>query len=231
MTTIKPTAGRGWAYLGAALGGCLSVAANLAHSLIPPTGAPTGWRPQPGAVSASVVWPLLVVVGLEILIKPNWAKATILGRAAVYLGLTPIVTVAGFVSYRHMHGLLVFYGEERVVTYLGPFAVDGLMVMSTAALVLIRQLQRTTPTPTTVPYPATPLGAPVPVLPVIVQPSIAPDPATARLEAVAPVPTPAQVATRINPPRTSTGQPEPVPPSGASARPASPEPSSTRATP
>ena len=30
--------GRRWAYIGAALGGTVSIAANIAHSYVPPTG-------------------------------------------------------------------------------------------------------------------------------------------------------------------------------------------------
>jgi hypothetical protein len=38
------------------------------------------------------------------------------------------------VSYRHLSGLLAHYGEEPIIYYVGPLAVDGLMVMATAAL-------------------------------------------------------------------------------------------------
>lgn len=33
------TAGRVWAYVGAVLGGTVSIAANVAHSYVPPDGA------------------------------------------------------------------------------------------------------------------------------------------------------------------------------------------------
>ena len=39
--------GRRWAYLGAALGGTVSIAANIAHSYVPPTDAGAGWSPNP----------------------------------------------------------------------------------------------------------------------------------------------------------------------------------------
>jgi len=42
--------GRTAAYGGALLGGAVSIAANVAHSYVPPTGAGTGWQPQSGAV-------------------------------------------------------------------------------------------------------------------------------------------------------------------------------------
>jgi len=43
--------GRGWAYVGAGLGGAVSVAANVAHSYVAPAGAPAGWTPETGAVA------------------------------------------------------------------------------------------------------------------------------------------------------------------------------------
>jgi hypothetical protein len=43
--------------------------------------------------------------------------------------------VAAVVSYRHLSGLLAFYGEDTLTATIGPLAVDGLMVMATSALI------------------------------------------------------------------------------------------------
>jgi hypothetical protein len=43
--------------------------------------------------------------------------------------------VAAFVSYRHLSGLLVHYGEDPIVTVVGPLAIDGLMIMAAGALI------------------------------------------------------------------------------------------------
>src|SRR3954453_5851600 len=51
-----------------------------------------------------------------------------------WAGMFPVAFVAALVSYRHLSGLLKFYGEEPVVCVLGPLAVDGLMVMATGAI-------------------------------------------------------------------------------------------------
>ena len=64
--------GRAWAYAGAILGATVSIAANVAHSFVPPTDAPQHWAPQPGAVAMSVVWPVFVLVALEILARVEW---------------------------------------------------------------------------------------------------------------------------------------------------------------
>jgi hypothetical protein len=116
------------------LGGVVSVAANVAHSYVPPAGVLAGWAPQPGAVAAAVVWPVFLFVAVEILARVDWRRA---GRWAPvrYAGLLPVALVAAGVSYRHLSGLLAFYGEDRPIAAFGPLAVDGLMVMATGALI------------------------------------------------------------------------------------------------
>jgi hypothetical protein len=130
--------GRVWAYVGAGLGATASVAANVAHSFIPPAADRlAGWSPEPGAVVAAVFWPVALLVAIEILAGAQWLA----GRRWValrYLGLLPVAAVAAGVSYGHMSGLLASYGEPRLTVMFGPLAVDGLMVMATGALVAAR---------------------------------------------------------------------------------------------
>jgi hypothetical protein len=159
--------GRGWAYAGAVLGGAVSVAANVAHSYVPPdrlpAGAPAGaWAPQPGAVASAVFWPVFLLVAVEIIARVDWpggARWVVLRFA----GLLPVAVVAAVVSYRHMSGLLVFYGEDRLTTRIGPLAVDGLMIMATGALIATAA-HRGTPAARTVPpaAPLVPARVPVP---------------------------------------------------------------------
>jgi DNA-binding transcriptional ArsR family regulator len=125
--------GRGWAYAGAVLGGSVSVAANIAHTFIPPTGAPSGWAPPTGAVALSALWPVMVLVAVEILGRVAW-PAGWRWWVLRWGGLTPVTAVAAVVSYRHLSGLLASYGEDAVVAVIGPLAIDGLMVISSAAL-------------------------------------------------------------------------------------------------
>jgi hypothetical protein len=142
---------RAWAYTGAILGGGVSIAANIAHSYVPPTGwTPVGgkqqYTPQLGAVIGAVVWPVALFVAVEILARTPWPT----GRRWLilrYLGLVPVALVAAFVSYRHLSGLLAYYHEDTLTAAVGPLAVDGLMVMATAAL-LTGTHRPTHPTPT-----------------------------------------------------------------------------------
>jgi DNA-binding transcriptional ArsR family regulator len=132
--TAERTTGRGWAYLGALLGGAVSIAANVAHSYVPPPGATPGWTPERGAVIGAMFWPFALFVAIEILARTAWPA----GRRWVALrfaGLLPVAVVAAVVSYRHLSGLLAFYGEDPLTATIGPLAVDGLMVMATGALI------------------------------------------------------------------------------------------------
>ena len=133
--TVTPHAasGRGWGYVGAVLGGLVSIAANVAHSYVPPAHAPAGWHPPFGDVVGAVFWPVALFVAIEILARTAWPRAT---RWVVvrFAGLLPVAVVAAIVSYGHLSGLLAHYGESSLTAHLGPLAVDGLMVMASSAL-------------------------------------------------------------------------------------------------
>ncbi len=146
LSTASKPDGRGWAKLGIFLGGGVSVAANVAHSFIPPAGAPTNWHPQLGAVLLSMVWPVFLFIGIEILVKSAWPHLWY-WQALRWLGLLPVVLVSGLVSYRHLHGLLLYYGDEPLVAALGPLSVDGVMAMATGALIAINTTTRHAATP------------------------------------------------------------------------------------
>ena len=245
--------GRGWAYIGVGLGGLVSIAANVAHSFIPPGAAPTGWAPEPGAVVGAIVWPVFLFIAVEILARVAWPHGRI-WQAVRWAGLLPVAVVAALVSYRHLSGLLAHYGEEGLVVRLGPIAVDGLMVMAAGAL-LATGRHRNTPdialnseptamaaaparpvvvsssapasTLTSVPSTAdtaVPSRADVPA-PSIVDIELSPvdTDPVVLVPAPTPVPSPATVAARITTPRPTPTAPAAEP--RAAARPARPRPS------
>jgi hypothetical protein len=161
--------GRGWAYLGAILGGVVSIAANVAHSYVPPSGAPADWSPQTGAVIGAIFWPSALFVAVEILARVAWPAAA-RWFALRFAGLLPVALVAAVVSYGHLSGLLAFYGESQWTAAIGPLAVDGLMVMATGALIATSAARTATVTADPVPVavtvtPPAEVPAPVPVQP------------------------------------------------------------------
>ncbi|HET8661064.1 MAG TPA: DUF2637 domain-containing protein [Micromonosporaceae bacterium] len=109
----------------------MSVAANVAHSYIAPDDVPAGWAPERGQVFGAAFWPLALAVSSEVLARTTWGKR---GRLVGVIGVALVALVAAVVSYIHLHGLLVHWNEHAITTWIGPLAVDGLMVVSTAAL-------------------------------------------------------------------------------------------------
>ena len=71
-----------------------------------------------------MVWPVFLFVAIEILARTTWKP----GARWIVLrfgGLIPVAAVAAVVSYRHLSGLLDFYGEDALTVAIGPLAVDG----------------------------------------------------------------------------------------------------------
>ncbi|GIG03244.1 hypothetical protein [Catellatospora citrea] len=130
------TRGRGWAYAGTIIGGGLSIAANVMHSFIPPVNAAADWAPEPGAVVFSTFWPICLFIAVEVLARVVWPKGA-LYVAIRFGGLIPIAYVAFSVSYGHMSSLFKHWGEDEHTQMFGPIAIDGLMVIGSAALMVI----------------------------------------------------------------------------------------------
>lgn len=126
---MSATAGRAWATTGFGLGITTSVAANIAHSYTLPT-------IHLGDVIASAFWPLALLVAVEIIVRVSWPTGT-RWMVVRYGGLSAVALIAAFTSYRHMASLLGFYGEDALTSLISPIAVDGLMVLSSAALLAI----------------------------------------------------------------------------------------------
>jgi hypothetical protein len=129
--------GRGKAYVGLAFGISISVAGNVGHAYVPPLGAPSEWEPGPGIVASSVIWPIILFMTLEIMLSIRWPSAWYF-HAVRWGVLGGVAFVAAVVSYQHMSGLLKHWGESWFAWQYGPLAVDGLLTMSTAALVVLR---------------------------------------------------------------------------------------------
>lgn len=127
--------GRVWAYVGSLLGGLVSVSANIRHSFIVPDGRPVDWSPETMQVGFSVLGPVFLFIGLEVLARIPWYKAPRWVSWPIRVGgVLPVTVVSGFISYQHMAGLMGFWGEDPFVQHSFPIAVDGLMVLCSAAV-------------------------------------------------------------------------------------------------
>jgi hypothetical protein len=129
--------GRGWARTGVGAGAAVSIAANVLSTFIRPDDQPESWTPHLGAVVGAVWWPVSLFLALEVLVSSRW------GSSRWWLALrlcatAPVAAVAAFVSYQHLSRLLDSWGEDSFTVGFGPVAVDGLMVVCSAALYRMR---------------------------------------------------------------------------------------------
>lgn len=145
MSTRKTRAlsGHTIARIGSVVGLGASIAANVAHACLRPGSLPPGehWSPEIGAMVSGTLWPIALLLSTEIMMRKAWPK----GReylALRILGLAPVAVVAAVISYGHVRGLLLHYGETTLSASLGPLAIDGLMLVSTAALMAPDRVMR-----------------------------------------------------------------------------------------
>jgi hypothetical protein len=177
-----------------------------------------------------VFWPVALFVATEILTRVAWPQGWS-WQLLRWAGMVPVAAVAALVSYRHLSGLLAFYGEEAVVCVLGPLAVDGLMVMATGAIMATGHTIHANAEPVSAPAVRDPVRVPALTPPAVPAPSTTPEPVSTAKPTTAPaetpepvtapveVPTPAQVAARVTPsPTTIPLRPDTVPAGTSSTR-------------
>jgi hypothetical protein len=128
-----PIPGHSSAMTGFVVGIAASIAANVLHAMEGP------WT-YPELVGAAF-WPTALLISVEILTRTPWPRGWqwITTR---FLGVGVVALVAAVLSYRHMAGLLSSWGEDGLNAYLGPLAVDGLMLISATALLAISRHQQ-----------------------------------------------------------------------------------------
>lgn len=125
---MTPKSGRAIAWLSFLLGIGVSIAGNIGHA------ASDGMKP--GEWAGAAFWPLALMLTIEILTRVRWQpeKRWIIARIA---GLLAVAVVAAVLSYRHLAGLMTYWGEDWANAHLGPLAVDGLMLVAATALLSI----------------------------------------------------------------------------------------------
>ncbi|WP_053721167.1 DUF2637 domain-containing protein [Saccharothrix sp. NRRL B-16348] len=121
------------AWTGFVFGSVMSVAANVLHTWLPAEHMPEGWSPSLASQVGSAVWPIALLLSVEVLSrvpwKPGrqWALARFGGTGTVALG-------AAVISYGHVRDVLIAWGYGTLAAHVGPLALDGLMVVSGFAL-------------------------------------------------------------------------------------------------
>lgn len=129
----KMVPGRGWAYFGLLLGLAGSTTGNVANTVLTQTDVPLALR-----VPFAVAWPVWTWVGIEVLTRTQWRRSWPHWIARLIL-MGPTTLVAAFVSYLHLHHVMLLAGEPGLAQAVGPLAVDGTLFGCTVALLVTRR--------------------------------------------------------------------------------------------
>lgn len=125
--------GRLVAWAGFVFGSVMSVAANVLHTWLPAADRPPGWSPAVAAQVGAAVWPIGLLLSVEVLSRVRWPRgwqwmlARFAGTGAVALG-------SAIISYGHLRGVLLAWQYDPLAAAVGPLVLDGLMVISGFAL-------------------------------------------------------------------------------------------------
>lgn len=141
MATETPAGGRFVSWVGFVFGSIMSIAANVLHTWIPqpPKGAPDGWTPVAGwapsiaAQIGSAVWPVALLLSVEVLSRVQWPTEWA-WKLARYGGVGAVGLGSALISYGHLHDVLLAWGYGELGAAVGPLVLDGLMVVSGFAL-------------------------------------------------------------------------------------------------
>lgn len=128
--------GRKWAYFGLILGLAASVAGNVANTILANSPIHLGLR-----IPFAVLWPVLTWVAIEVLTRTIWSRTFSHIATRVFLA-GPVGLVAAFVSYLHLHHLMMMAGEPGLGQAVGPLAIDGTLFGCTVALLVTRAQER-----------------------------------------------------------------------------------------
>lgn len=138
-TSLEPGA-RVWAWLGFWFGAVMSVAANVLHAWLPADEMPPGWWPGLAPQVGSAVWPVGLLISVEVLSRARWRRGFLWGLAR-YVGTGTVAVGSAIISYGHLREVLLAWGYGDLGASVGPLVLDGLMVVSGFALLSMSDRQ------------------------------------------------------------------------------------------
>jgi hypothetical protein len=128
-----PAGGSLVAWAGFIFGSLVSVAANVLASRIPPPGAGPDWHPSVYAEVGAAVWPLALLLSVEVLSRIRWPKGAGWNLAR-FGGAGTVAVGSAVISYAHIAAVLGSWGYSALGAHVGPLVIDGLMTISGFAL-------------------------------------------------------------------------------------------------
>lgn len=109
------------------LGAGASIAANVAHAA-----ERNADGTDIGAMLFAAWAPVALLLVAEMMVRGQRPRGLL--SAVEWVGAFLVALAAAVVSYGHMRGLLLQYGESELVAVLLPLSVDGLVVVASVAL-------------------------------------------------------------------------------------------------
>lgn len=109
------------------LGAGASIAANVAHAA-----ERNADGTDTGAMLFAAWAPVALLLVAEMMVRGQRPRGLL--SAVEWIGAFLVALAAAVVSYGHMRGLLLQYGESELVAVLLPLSVDGLVVVASVAL-------------------------------------------------------------------------------------------------
>ncbi|MEC3952877.1 helix-turn-helix domain-containing protein [Nocardia sp. CDC153] len=159
-TTLDGIGGRTVARTGFVFGSLTSVATNVLHTFLPTVHMPTGVVLAIAARLGSAIWPIGLVLSIEVLSRvawrrgPGWSLARFGGAGTVAIG-------SAVISYSHVRDVLMAWGYGHPAAEVGPLTLDGLMVVCGFALLSLTPQGTTESAGRSAPNPAAPHREPV----------------------------------------------------------------------
>jgi len=130
---LVPAGGRAVAWIGFVFGSVMSVAANVLHTWLPAAAMPAGWSPGIAPQIGAAVWPIGLLLSVEVLSRVAWQPGWRWGLAR-YGGAGTVSLGSAVISYGHLRDVLAAWQYGPLAAHVGPLVLDGLMVISGFAL-------------------------------------------------------------------------------------------------
>ncbi|BEK91298.1 terminase gpP N-terminus-related DNA-binding protein [Nocardia seriolae] len=130
--TDKPR-GHRVAQAGFVFGSLTSVATNVLHTYLPTVHMPSGLALVIAARIGSAVWPLGLLLSIEVLARVAWRRGG-LWALARFGGAGTVALGSAVISYSHVRDVLLAWGYGHPAAEFGPLTLDGWMVVCGFAL-------------------------------------------------------------------------------------------------
>lgn len=134
--TSAAAGGRLVAWAGFVFGSVMSIAANVLHTWLPAAHQPPDWTPGLAPQIGAAVWPIGLLLSVEVLSRVRWPRGWAWGLAR-FGGSGTVALGSAVISYGHLRDVLLAWRYGTLAAAVGPLVLDGLMVISGFALLAI----------------------------------------------------------------------------------------------